>query len=140
MALGERLARLLTGGEVIELSSDLGGGKTTLTKGLARGLGYTGDVVSPTFTISRVYQLPDGKELQHFDFYRLAPDDITAQELAEVAGQSDKIVVIEWAGQVGAKLPPDRLKVELTATSETQREITISGCERYKSIIEGLKE
>lgn len=129
----------MVGGEIIELSSDLGGGKTTLTKGLARVLGYAGEIVSPTFTISRVYQLPNGKELHHFDFYRLAPDDITAAELAEAAGDPNNIVVIEWAGHVGAKLPADRLKVELVATSETDREITISGSERYKKLIESLK-
>lgn len=139
MALGERLGRLLSGSEVIELSSDLGGGKTTLVKGLAKGLGYAGDVTSPTFTISRIYQLPDGKELQHYDFYRLAPDDITAEELAEAAGQPDKIVVIEWAGNVGAHLPEDRLKVEIAVTSENDREITFSGSKKYQHIIEGLK-
>ena len=139
MALGERLGRLLAGGEIIELSSDLGGGKTTFVKGLARGLGYIGEVVSPTFTISRVYVLPHDKELHHFDFYRLEPDDIAAEELAEVAGQLDKIVVIEWAGQVGAKLPTDRLKIELQATTETNREITFRGQGRYIKIIEHIK-
>jgi tRNA threonylcarbamoyladenosine biosynthesis protein TsaE len=139
MALGERLAPALKGGEVIELASDLGGGKTTLVKGLAKGLGYSGEVVSPTFTISRVYQLPDQRELHHFDFYRLAPDDITAEELAEVAHQPDKIVVIEWAGHVGAHLPEDRLKIELIATSETDRDITISGGPTYAKIVEALK-
>jgi tRNA threonylcarbamoyladenosine biosynthesis protein TsaE len=139
MALGEKLARLLSGGEVIELSSDLGGGKTTLVKGLAKGLGCKDEVVSPTFTISRVYQLPSGKELQHYDFYRLAPDDITAEELAEAAGQPDKIVVIEWAGNVGTHLPEDRLKVTIATTGENDRDINFSGTEKYAHIIEGLK-
>ena len=139
MALGEKLAHLLKGSEVIELSSDLGGGKTTLVKGLAKGLGYDGEVTSPTFTISRVYSLPNGKELQHYDFYRLAPDDITAEELAEAAGEADKIVVIEWAGNVGAKLPDKRMKIQINATGENTREITISGQGKYQHIIEGLK-
>jgi len=139
MALGEKLGRLLSGGEIIELSSDLGGGKTTLVKGLARGLGYAGEVISPTFTISRVYQLSNGKELQHYDFYRLAPDDITAEALAEAAGQSDKIVVIEWAGHVGAHLPADRLTIEITATDEDDRDITFKGSNRYAKIIQELK-
>jgi tRNA threonylcarbamoyladenosine biosynthesis protein TsaE len=139
MALGEKLGSLLKGGEVIELSSDLGGGKTTLVKGLAKGLGYDGDVVSPTFTISRVYRLPAGQELHHFDFYRLKPGDITAEELAEVANQPDKIVVIEWAGNVGAKLPEDRMTIRLQATSESKRDIEVKGAGRYVNIIEGLK-
>lgn len=138
MQLGEKLGRLLNGGESIELSSDLGGGKTTFVKGLARGLGYDGDVTSPTFTVSRVYRLPDGKELHHFDFYRLKPDDITAEELAEAAGQPDKIVVIEWAGHVGAKLPAERMTISFEATSEADRQIIFSGPERYQTIIKGL--
>jgi tRNA threonylcarbamoyladenosine biosynthesis protein TsaE len=138
--LGERLGQLLRGGEVIELASDLGGGKTTLVKGIARGLGLSEEIVSPTFTISRVYKLPKGQELYHFDFYRLQPEDITAEELAEVVGQPDKIVAIEWARQVGTKLPNDRLLIKLTASRETERQIEITGSEKYQAIIEGLKK
>lgn len=130
---------MLAGGEIIELSSDLGGGKTTLAQGIAKGLGYTGDIISPTFTVSRVYRLPKGKELYHFDFYRLAPDDVTSLELAEAAGQPDKIVLIEWAGQVGSRLPEDRMTVTIEATGETERQFTFSGGDRYQQIIEGLK-
>ncbi len=110
-----------------------------MAQGIAKGLGYDGDIVSPTFTISRVYQLSHGRELQHYDFYRLEPDDITAQELAEAAGDESKIVMIEWAGHVGANLPKDRLSVSLIALSETDREITFSGSGRYAKIIKDLK-
>lgn len=138
MVLGERLGRLLSGGEVIELSSDLGGGKTTLVKGIAKGLGVDEPIVSPTFTISRVYQMPGNKRLFHFDFYRLSPGDVAAEELAEASGQPSNIVVIEWAGQVGTKLPEDRMTIELIASGEDEREITIKGRGRYSTIIEGL--
>jgi len=68
--LAEAIGRRLTGGEVIELVSDLGGGKTTFVRGLARGLGSADVVSSPTFTVSKVYKA-DKLELHHFDFYRL---------------------------------------------------------------------
>ncbi|HSX48552.1 MAG TPA: tRNA (adenosine(37)-N6)-threonylcarbamoyltransferase complex ATPase subunit type 1 TsaE, partial [Candidatus Nanoarchaeia archaeon] len=99
--MGERIGRALKGGQVIELVSDLGGGKTVLVKGMAQGLGYKGDVTSPTFTISRVYQVRPGLELHHFDFYRLGRGDIVAQELEEVINDSEVIVAIEWAENAG---------------------------------------
>src|ERR1700694_1633997 len=79
--IGERLATHLKGGVVIELMSDLGGGKTTFVRGLARGLGSPDHVSSPTFKLSNVYTIPVSKtpewdrveRLYHYDFYRL-PD------------------------------------------------------------------
>src|SRR6185436_20817876 len=82
-SLGEKVGRNLKGGEVIVLSSDLGGGKTTFVRGLARGADSADHVSSPTFTLSKVYQLQNDtkastdsntktlREIQHFDFYRL---------------------------------------------------------------------
>jgi tRNA threonylcarbamoyladenosine biosynthesis protein TsaE len=130
---------LLRGGDVVELNSDLGGGKTTLMKGIAKGLGYEGEVTSPTFTISRVYQLPNDLELHHFDFYRLNSADIVNQELAEVVGQPDVIVAIEWAQNAAKVLPRERLKVQLDWLDQNKRSITIAALgERYKEIIRGL--
>jgi tRNA threonylcarbamoyladenosine biosynthesis protein TsaE len=120
-----KLATHLRGDEVIELNSDLGGGKTVFAQGLAKGLGYTGEVASPTFTVSRVYQLPSGGELQHFDFYRLGSGDIVAIELAEIVGQPGIITAIEWAGNAGNVLPKDRLRVTITPTGETSRQLRL---------------
>ncbi len=125
--LAKRLARLLRGGEIIELTSDLGGGKTTFTQGLARGLGYTGEVTSPTFTLSRVYSLPSGLELHHYDLYRLGESGIVGQELAEDLGQPSNITVIEWAGIAESILPPDRLRIEFRVTGDTQRDLVLTG-------------
>lgn len=136
LALGERLAKLLKGGEVIELISDLGGGKTVIVKGLAKGLGYDGPVTSPTFTISRVYNLPSDKQLHHFDFYRLAAGDIVDQELAEVMGDPNVITAIEWAEHSGDALPADRITVSIKRVDETTRGIEITGPE---SVIKGLQ-
>lgn len=135
LALGERLGRRLKAGVTIELTGDLGAGKTVFIKGLAQGLGYGGEVSSPSFTISRVYQLPGGRQLHHFDFYRLAPGDIVDSELAEVMQDQNAIVAIEWAAHSGDTLPADRIEVAIKQPNESQREISIKG---PKAIIQGL--
>lgn len=121
--MGERLAKLLRGGETIELSSDLGGGKTTFVQGLARGLGHSGEVPSPTFTLSRVYRLPGGLELHHYDLYRLGESGVVGEELAEDLGDPRVVTVIEWAGLVQATLPADRLTIAFEATGATERRL-----------------
>ena len=66
--LGAAIGRAVSGGEVLELVGDIGAGKTTLTKGIARAMGIDEPVQSPTFTISRVYDSPRGLSLAHYDF------------------------------------------------------------------------
>ena len=80
---GWRIGSLLQGGETLELIGDIGAGKTTLTKGLARGLHIEDEVQSPTFTISRNYEAADGLRLAHYDFYRLPDAGIMKMELDE---------------------------------------------------------
>jgi tRNA threonylcarbamoyladenosine biosynthesis protein TsaE len=125
-AVAGRLAKLLRGGEVIELASDLGGGKTTFVQGLARGLGYDGEVASPTFTLSRVYNVSGGRELHHYDFYRLGDSGIVGSELADNLGDPAIITVIEWAGVVEASLPADRLHINFEVTGDTDRLLKFS--------------
>lgn len=138
--LGEQIGAVLKGGEVIELASDLGGGKTVIVKGIAKGLGVQGEVASPTFTISRVYQARDGLELQHFDFYRIGSTDIVADELREVVGEPKTIVAIEWAGNAGAALPASRIRIDITATGELERDISIAALDpKFNYVVEALK-
>jgi tRNA threonylcarbamoyladenosine biosynthesis protein TsaE len=125
-AVARRLARLLQGGEVIELASDLGGGKTTFVQGLASGLDYKGEVTSPTFTLSRVYKLKNNLELHHYDLYRLGQSGVVGDVLAEDIGDAGIITIIEWAGIVADQLPHDRLRIEFAVTGETDRQLTIS--------------
>jgi tRNA threonylcarbamoyladenosine biosynthesis protein TsaE len=140
LELGEKIGRLLKGGGVVELVSDLGGGKTVMVKGLASGLGYEGEVTSPTFTISRVYNLPDERELHHFDFYRLGSSDIVVQELAEVLDDPAVIVAIEWAANAGDVLPINRLRVGIERISENERQITVEALgTRFAGLVEVLK-
>ncbi len=110
---------------MIELGGDIGAGKTTLTKGIAMGLGVTEPVQSPTFTISRIYQTPNRVQLAHYDFYRLQDAGILSEEIAEMMQDERTVTVIEWAGAVDAVLPEDRLKIVITSTSETARQLDI---------------
>lgn len=123
--LGERLGRLLNGGEVIELVGDVGAGKTTFTKGLAKGLGITDDVQSPSFTVSRVYQARDDLTVAHYDFYRLSDPGIMANELAEVIHDQKVVTIVEWATIVKNVLPNDHITISLTAPSVTSRQIAL---------------
>ena len=118
--LGEAIGRSVSGGEVLELVGDIGAGKTTLTKGIARALGINEPVQSPTFTISRVYDSPKGLRLAHYDFYRLSEAGIMGDEIRE-AMDDNSVVVVEWAGAVDDDLPKDRLVVKITTISEEER-------------------
>ena len=118
--LGEAIGRSVSGGEVLELVGDIGAGKTTLTKGIARALGINEPVQSPTFTISRVYDSPKGLRLAHYDFYRLGEAGVMGDEIRE-ATDDDSVVVVEWAGAVDDDLPKDRLVVKITTISEEER-------------------
>lgn len=135
--LAEQLASQLRGGEVLELISDLGGGKTTFTRGLARGLGSLETVASPTFTISRVYEA-GSLHIHHFDFYRLHEAGIIAEELAEVLEDNQAIVVVEWADVVQDVLPTERLTITIEKTPEDSRIITFKVPKRLAHIKEAL--
>ena len=120
-AVAAKLARLLKSGETIELASDLGGGKTTFVQGLMRGLGYSGEVTSPTFTLSQIYKVDSGLEVHHYDLYRLSQSGVVGEELEEDLADPRIITVVEWAGIVDDELPQDRLRVMLEVTAETGR-------------------
>jgi tRNA threonylcarbamoyladenosine biosynthesis protein TsaE len=135
--LAEKIGGQLKGGEVIELTSDLGGGKTTFVRGLARGLGSNDHVTSPTFKISNVYIAPT-LELHHFDFYRLPEAGIIADELAEVLARSDTAVVVEWGALVQDVLPDKRLKINITPTGEDDRQLDCSYPDSLAYLMKGL--
>jgi tRNA threonylcarbamoyladenosine biosynthesis protein TsaE len=136
--LAERLGAVLKGREVIELISDLGGGKTTFTRGLVRGLGSTDKVASPTFTISRMYQAGTA-EIHHFDFYRLPEPGIVADELAEVVQDPHAVVIVEWADAVQHVLPEERLTIRITQTSEGDRLLSFVTPEQLKYLLKAVQ-
>ncbi|QHN43148.1 tRNA (adenosine(37)-N6)-threonylcarbamoyltransferase complex ATPase subunit type 1 TsaE [Candidatus Mycosynbacter amalyticus] len=139
LTFGERVARNLHGGEVLELVGDVGAGKTTFTKGLARGLGVHDAVQSPTFAISREYDGERGLHLVHYDFYRLDNAGIMADELAESLADEHGVTVVEWAETVASILPTDRvtLTIRLVADDEQARDVSwTTGGERSKELME----
>jgi len=127
VAFGKELAGKIRGSVVIELIGDVGAGKTVFTRALARALGVAGAVQSPTFTISNRYDLPDGRILAHYDFYRLNDAGIMADELTESIGDDQVITVIEWGDIVADILPADRLTIHIEPVSETERQLQITG-------------
>ncbi len=122
---GQLVGASLRGGETIELVGDVGAGKTTFVRGLAKGLAIDETVQSPSFTISRVYEGPQGIRLAHYDFYRLDDPGIMADELAEAINDANTVVVVEWAGTVATLLPEDRLRLTFASPSEESRTVDI---------------
>lgn len=117
LAFGEQLGREALAGQVIALVGDLGAGKTTLTQGVMKGLGYTGEVTSPTFSLVQEYQ-GERLEVFHFDFYRVEHE----HELIEL-GWDDFIergglVIVEWPGLFPQLLPPETRWLELTHSED----------------------
>jgi tRNA threonylcarbamoyladenosine biosynthesis protein TsaE len=135
--LAEKIGRRLRGGEVLELVSDLGGGKTTFTRGLVRGAGSDEKVGSPTFTLSREYKAQKFT-VAHFDFYRLSEGGIVADELAEYVGDPEYVCVVEWGDIVHDVLPAERLKVSIVRTGDESRDISFEYPETYGYLFEGL--
>ncbi|HEU4967116.1 MAG TPA: tRNA (adenosine(37)-N6)-threonylcarbamoyltransferase complex ATPase subunit type 1 TsaE [Candidatus Saccharimonadales bacterium] len=123
--IGERIGACVRGGEVIELVSDLGGGKTTFVRGLARGMGSTDRVSSPTFTLSREYAAGE-RTLYHFDLYRLNEAGLMADEVAELAGAPHAVTVIEWGDAVQHVLPKHTLRITIHVLGDIERELEIS--------------
>jgi tRNA threonylcarbamoyladenosine biosynthesis protein TsaE len=139
--IGGQLGRNCRGGELIVLSSDLGGGKTTFTKGLARGLQSTAVVNSPTFMVERVYPCRDNISLHHFDFYRLTEGGTVARELGEVLEDPKALIVVEWGDIVSEILPIEHIKIvlERQANNEDARHITITYPKKFAYVFEGLE-
>jgi len=122
---GERVGAKLRGGEVLELVGDVGAGKTTFVRGLARGMGVDEVVQSPSFTISRVYDALGNRRLIHYDFYRLDDAGIMRDELADAMKDLLAVIVIEWAEAVESVLPRDRLVLKITSTGDEQRDVSL---------------
>ena len=122
-ALGARLARALKPGDTLTLRGDLGAGKSELARGVARGLGVSGPVPSPSFTILNMYD--EGRcPLYHLDWYRIHDPE----EIAEMGFQEqlngDGVALIEWSEQAPEYVPERRLNVTIKTLDENTREIS----------------
>ena len=128
-ALGAELARSLRPGDVIAYLGDLGAGKTAFTRGLARGLGCTGRVTSPTFTIVNEYEGPI--PLFHFDMYRLGDAD----ELFDIGWEDylarGGVCAVEWSERIPEEIPADAIQITICRCPECDdwRRITVEGAE-----------
>ena len=123
--LGEQLARLLANGSTLLLTGDLGAGKTTLVRGIAKGLNIKDVVQSPTFNIMKIYFKGD-RPLIHIDAYRLADinNDIG---LDEYIGYESGITVIEWPMFIKNLLPENAIEVNITNDGDDNRTLKFSG-------------
>ncbi len=125
--LGEAMGRAAVPGTVIALIGDLGTGKTTLTKSIARGLGVTETVTSPTFNIIREYR--SGRiPLFHFDVYRIADPEEMYELGYEEYFYGDGVCVVEWADLIEELLPEDAVIIRIDrGAGEEEREYRIEG-------------
>lgn len=123
LAVARKLAPLLQPGDVIALVGELGAGKTHFVKGLADGLGYMGEVTSPTFTLIHEY-LGGLMPLYHFDFFRIENEQEALDIGIEDYLSSDGVCVIEWADKLADLLPAGTRWFHLSVTGESRRSIT----------------
>jgi tRNA threonylcarbamoyl adenosine modification protein YjeE len=124
-ALGRALGGLLGAGDVLLLLGELGAGKTSLAKGIARGLGVDQAyvVTSPTFTLINIY--PGRLEFFHADLYRLDPSQ--AQDLELVEEAAGGVLAVEWPERAPGLWPGGALKVALSYQGQDQRRVLLSG-------------
>ncbi len=134
-AIGQRLAKQLQPGDVLLMLGDMGAGKSELTRGIAKGLGITGYVTSPTFTILQVHD--EGRmPLYHFDWYRLSD----VEELYELSMDEylygDGVSVIEWPSRAEEAIPEQYLEIELIPAGDDERIIELCPCGGFRALDE----
>ncbi len=123
--IAANLSKSLKGGEVVAFRGDLGMGKTCFTRGLASGLGYNGEVTSPTFALINEY-LGGRLPLYHFDMYRITSwEELYSSGFFEYIEEGG-IVVAEWSENIENALPENTVYVEIEALGESKRKITVS--------------
>ncbi|GAA3713016.1 hypothetical protein GCM10022399_32180 [Terrabacter ginsenosidimutans] len=134
---GRRLGSLLRGGDVLVLTGDLGAGKTTLTQGIAEGLGVRGPITSPTFVIARVHpSLVGGPALVHVDAYRLG-SAIELDDLDLDADLDASVTVVEWGAGLAEQLSESRLELNLTGDDVRTAHLVGVG-DRWDDVLDAL--
>jgi len=137
LALGAELAPALAPGLVIYLAGDLGAGKTTLARGVLRGLGHTGKVKSPTYPLVEVYKL-SRLYLYHFDFYRFSDprefDDAGFREHFN----ADSVCLVEWPEKAAGNLPAADVKIVMQVEGTGRRIEIFADTEAGRHCIERL--
>lgn len=122
---GKELGKTLKPPYFIELVGDVGAGKTTFVKGLAKGLGINDEITSPSYTISKCYQ-NDDITLNHYDFYRLDDPGIMSEDLEESLSDPDTITVVEWADIIKNTAPDTVIKITIKEDGSRELEMETS--------------
>jgi tRNA threonylcarbamoyladenosine biosynthesis protein TsaE len=123
--LGEQFAESLNLGDFVAFYGNLGSGKTTFIQGLAKGLGITRRIISPTFIIARHYELKNGS-FYHIDLYRTeSKHDLLSIGLNQIIEDKTNIVALEWAEKMGDILPNKRVDINFEYLGDNKRRIII---------------
>ncbi|MBN2160575.1 MAG: tRNA (adenosine(37)-N6)-threonylcarbamoyltransferase complex ATPase subunit type 1 TsaE [Spirochaetes bacterium] len=123
LSLAEELGRNAGPGSLFALTGELGTGKTIVAKGIAKGLGITDEITSPTFTLMEIYEGP--VQLYHFDLYRIERSEELDRLFFEEYWDGDGVSVIEWADRAHGRLPAERVNITIEYLNDTSRSITI---------------
>ena len=125
----EELAKLLRPDDTVAYFGGLGMGKTTFTRGLAKGLGSSDEVSSPTFSLVHEYRC--NPKLYHFDMYRVTSfDDLYSTGFFDYL-ESGAVLAIEWSENIEGALPENYIRVTFERLDENSRRITVEGDERF---------
>lgn len=133
-SLANQIAKMIFPGMVIGLSGDLGSGKTTFTKYLAKAMGIEETVNSPTFTLLKTYE--GQLDLYHMDVYRL--EDAGYDYALDDYIYGEGVSVIEWYGYIESMLPKGFLTLRFSLVDETKRDVVIEGSGIYEKIIQQI--
>ncbi len=126
LAFGRTLGRLLERGDLVALSGDLGAGKTVLARGMLAGLGFDGEVTSPSYALVHPYDAPDVRlPVSHVDLYRLG-DPAALVELGLGEARSYGALIVEWPERAGAAFVADALHVRIERDGPSARRLTVA--------------
>lgn len=122
--LGAAIAETLKGGTTVAFLGSMGMGKTCFIRGVARGMGYTGEVTSPTFSLVNEY-LGGRLNMYHFDMYRVSHwEDLYSTGFYDYLEQGG-VLLVEWSENVKAAIPNDALFINIERIDDTTRKITL---------------
>ncbi len=138
-AFGARLAACSAGGEAIYLHGDLGAGKTTLVRGFMHGLGHTGAVKSPTYTLVEPYEL-GGRRAYHFDLYRLGePEELEYMGIRDYL-DGEAVLLVEWPQRGEGVMPVADLDISIEYADSGRNLTMMSHSARGALLFECLRD